>query len=416
MKRQQQQVTNFFQTKSKCIENHNDSASDVNISDSECKYFCSEDKGAVLITDCKQDPASTSSNNSKSYAMSIRDRESTSLCTEDTGAVLLSDSKSDIATADIIGTSSSPTVTHSFKAEWYMKWPWLHWDDTLGTVKCFVCLLAKELNIKVITSKVDPTFIVSGFYNWKKASEKLSYLENSESHKDSEKALLSFNQKPVSARLSAQVSKGLEKARKALITIVSSIKFLAGLILRGKQEKEEEIKYLTLKIGCSSGITGFPMISKIKYCKLLSLIVVRNLNQGIKKKMYLALIVDEMTDNSTKEQVSISLQNVSDGFDIFEDLIGLYETSSTTGDTLAAIIEDVLLRLDLPIEDNRGQYYDADGDLASAKNTTLKPLSPTRWTVRSKFWNVVNSQYETILSVLDSLKSRVCCKWIVCFL
>ncbi|KAJ8879762.1 hypothetical protein PR048_020370 [Dryococelus australis] len=170
MKRQQQQVTDFFQRKSKCIENRDDSANDVNISDSECKYFCSEDKGAVLITHCKPDPASTSINNSKSDAANIRDRKSTYLCTEDTGAVLLSDSKSEVATADIIGTSSSPTV------------------------------------------KSDPTFTVSGFSNWKKTSEKILYSENSESHKDSEEALLAFNQKPVSARLYTKVRKEMEKA------------------------------------------------------------------------------------------------------------------------------------------------------------------------------------------------------------
>ncbi|KAJ8888523.1 hypothetical protein PR048_008014 [Dryococelus australis] len=194
MKRQQQQVTDFFQRKAKCIGNRDNSASDVNISDNECKYFCSEDKGAVLINDCKPDSASTSSNNSKSDAVSIHDR---------------------------------------------------------------------LLKIRVL-SKVDPTFIVSGFSN---------YHENSESHKGFKEALLVFNQNPVSATLSAQVSKELEKVQKALITIVSSIKFLAtsGLAFRGKQEKE--------------------------------------------------------------------------------DFIGLYETSSTTGDTLAAIIEDILLSLDLSIKD-----------------------------------------------------------------
>ncbi|KAJ8888524.1 hypothetical protein PR048_008015 [Dryococelus australis] len=51
--------------------------------------------------------------------------------------------------------------------------------------------------------------------------------------------------------------------------------------------------------------------------------------------------------------------------------------------------------------------YKADDDPALAKNTTLKPLCPTRWTMQSKSLNVVNSKYETILSVLDSLKSKV---------
>ncbi|KAJ8887660.1 hypothetical protein PR048_013878 [Dryococelus australis] len=189
---------------------------------------------------------------------------------------------------------------------------------------------------------------------------------------------------------------------------------------------------------------------------------------------------DETIDISLKEQVSISLRHVDFDFDVFDDFIGFYERPSTTGDTLAAIIVDVLLRLDLPIEDSRGQCYDgaknmgghmkgaqavfsstenraiythcfshslnlaiihvssivtefsnvlenvhtfvkffnesartalvlnykADDDPALAKHTILKPLCPTRWTVRSKSLNVVNSQYETILSVLDSLKSK----------
>ncbi|KAJ8875959.1 hypothetical protein PR048_023867 [Dryococelus australis] len=129
--------------------------------------------------------------------------------------------------------------------------------------------------------------------------------------------------------------------------------------------------------------------------QVLSLTVVQNLNQDIKKNTYFVFIVDETTDNSTKEQVSISLQNVNDNFDVFEDFIGLYETSSTTGHTLAASIEDVLLMLDLPIEDYRGQCYDG------ATN-----MSGHIWTVRFKSLNLLNTQYETILSVLDSLKSK----------
>ncbi|KAJ8894613.1 hypothetical protein PR048_007277, partial [Dryococelus australis] len=170
MKRQQRQVTNFFRRKCKCIENGDDSAN----------------------------PASTSNNNSKSDAASIRDHEYTSLCTKDTGAVLLTDSKSHIATADIIGTSCSPTVS------------------------------------------VGLTFIVSGFPNWKKASEKFSYHDNSESHKGSgKKSSFSFQSKASFSWLFAQVSKEMDIAQKSLITVVLSNKFLArpGLALRGKQEK-----------------------------------------------------------------------------------------------------------------------------------------------------------------------------------
>ncbi|KAJ8873938.1 hypothetical protein PR048_024776 [Dryococelus australis] len=54
---------------------------------------------------------------------------------------------------------------------------------------------------------------------------------------------------------------------------------------------------------------------------------------------------------------------MNDVFDAFEDFTGLYETSSTMGDTLAAISEDVLLRL--PIEDCRGHCYDGAKNMSS---------------------------------------------------
>ncbi|KAJ8884975.1 hypothetical protein PR048_011171 [Dryococelus australis] len=204
----------------------------------------------------------------------------------------------------------------------------------------------------------------------------------------------------------------MEKAQKALITIFSSIKFLAthGLTLRNKQEKEGNLYELLELRG-----NEIPDVKDWLYkqhnwlshdiqnekLQLLSLTVVRKLNKDIKNIKYFAINVDETIDNSTEEQVFISLRHVNDDFDVFEYFIGLYEISSTMGNNLAAIIEDVLLRLDISIKDCR-----ADDDSALAKNATLKPLCPTRWTVRSKSLDIVNSQYETIPSVFDSLKSK----------
>ncbi|KAJ8888617.1 hypothetical protein PR048_008109 [Dryococelus australis] len=179
-------------------------------------------------------------------------------------------------------------------------------------------------NMYTCKSKVDPTFIVTGFSNWKKLQRNFHIMKGS----------FTFQSKA---------------SQKDLITIVSSIKFLVtrGLALRSKQEKEGNLYELLELRG-----NEIPDIKDwlFKRHNWLSH-VVRNLNQDIKKNKYCALIVDETTDNSTKEQVSSSLRHVNDDFDVFDDFIGLYETSSTTGDTLTDIIEDVLLRLNLPVED-----------------------------------------------------------------
>ncbi|XP_054283575.1 zinc finger MYM-type protein 1-like [Macrosteles quadrilineatus] len=215
--------------------------------------------------------------------------------------------------------------------------------------------------------------------------------------------------------------------------------------------------------------------------ELLALEVMRKLNNSIKEDEYFSLIVDGTTDVSTKEQVSLCIRHVNGDFEVSEDFIGLYETSSTTGETLTKIIQDVLLRLDLNIDNCRGQCYDgagnmkghmkgtqvriskiepratyihcfnhalnlavidatgavpefgnvlqnvhelgkyfnksakrtdimlhhkSDDNLALTKNTKLKPLCPTRWTVRLKSLQAVNSQYETVLSALESIKTE----------
>ncbi|KAJ8896194.1 hypothetical protein PR048_001537 [Dryococelus australis] len=332
------------------------------------------------------DPDSTSSNNSKIDAVSIRDHESTSLCTEDMGAVLLSDSKSDIATADIIGTSSSSTVS---------------------------------------------------------ASEKFSYHENSESHKSSEETLLAFNQKPVSARLSAQVSKEMEKAQKALITIVSCMKFLVicGLFLKANKKRRlielrgNEIPDIKDWLFKHHNWLSYDIQNEI--LQLLPLTLLCNLNQDIKKNKYFALIVDETTDNSTKEQVSISLRHVNDDFDVFEDFIGfghmkgaqavisskenraiyihcfshslnsaLIHASSTVPEilnvlenvhTLAKFFNESAKRTTIFLN------YKADDNPALAKNTTLNPLLKSKESVANRlsaFFEKTSSLFHLEVSVI----------------
>lgn len=384
-------------------------------------------------------------------------------------------------------------VNRSFKPEWYKKWSWLHWNSESESVKCFVCMKAKKLNLKVISkTKVDETFIISGFSNWKKASEKFSSHESSECHKASVASIMSFNQTPITAQLSNQINNQMIAAQKALISIVSSIKYLASrtMALRGHGDNEGNFYELLqlrandipeLKEWLQRKRAWLTHDNQNEILELLAFEVMRKLNNSIKEDEYFSLIVDGTTDVSTKEQVSLCIRHVNGDFEVSEDFIGLYETSSTTGETLTKIIQDVLLRLDLNIDNCRGQCYDgagnmkghmkgtqvrisqiepratyihcfnhalnlavidatgavpefgnvlqnvhelgkysnksakrtdimlhhkSDDNLALTKNTKLKPLCPTRWTVRLKSLQAVNSQYETVLSALESIKTE----------
>ena len=70
-----------------------------------------------------------------------------------------------------------------------------------------------------------------------------------------------------------------------------------------------------------------------------------------------AIMVDETTDISTQEQCVIVLMWVDDHLEPHEDFIGLHSTLADSN-LIVAIIKDVLLRLNLPISNCRGQCYD----------------------------------------------------------
>ena len=78
------------------------------------------------------------------------------------------------------------------------------------------------------------------------------------------------------------------------------------------------------------------------------------------------IMVDETTDISTTEQVVIVLRWVGTDLDVHEDFIGLHSTDSIASGPLVSIVKDVLLRLNLCIENCRGQCYDGAANMRVA--------------------------------------------------
>ena len=98
--------------------------------------------------------------------------------------------------------------------------------------------------------------------------------------------------------------------------------------------------------------------------KLMAHTILRSITARILENRWFSIIVDETTDVSVKEQVSISLRYVEKNFEIQEDVLGFYETGKTDAASLVAIVEDVLLRLNLDIGNCRGQCYDGAANMA----------------------------------------------------
>ena len=77
--------------------------------------------------------------------------------------------------------------------------------------------------------------------------------------------------------------------------------------------------------------------------------VLRQLTAEVARAGVFAVIVDETTDASHKEQVSICVRFVTERLTTEELFLGLYSTETTTGNTLAELVQDALQRLQLPI-------------------------------------------------------------------
>ena len=114
----------------------------------------------------------------------------------------------------------------SFQAAWFARYPWLHYDANKDAAFYFTCPKAYEIGA-LWASKLEPTFIMQGFRNRKKACEKdcgFDKHEKSECHKQ---AVYRYAMAPSMGNageiLSAQYKKERIKSRRIFLNILSCV-------------------------------------------------------------------------------------------------------------------------------------------------------------------------------------------------
>ena len=108
----------------------------------------------------------------------------------------------------------------------------------------------------------------------------------------------------------------------------------------------------------------------------MALQILRQIAAQIQSAVFFTVMVDETTDCSNKEQVVWCMFRwVDDDLTAHEEFIGLYLTNSITAAALVAIIEDTLLRLNIKLENCRGQCYDGASTMSGAKKGVAKVIS-----------------------------------------
>jgi hypothetical protein len=262
-----------------------------------------------------------------------------------------------------------------FQAVWFQRFPWLHYALEVKGVICFHCSMAASKNLLGLASRSEDTFISSGFKNWRKAVEKFQAHEKSSTHAHAIHQLKQITRKPVVAQLSDQKSREQASARIALLNVISSMKYLArqGLAFRGhevdegnykqllllRSEDVPELKTLLLR---TTNFTSPDCQNEI--LTMMSHDVLRQIVREIKNSKQFSVIMDGTQDVSGIEQESICVRYVDRDLQVHEAFLGFVQPPDATGETLATIIVDTLLRLALPIEDLRAQTYDGAANMS----------------------------------------------------
>ena len=230
--------------------------------------------------------------------------------------------------------------------------------------------------------------VCKGFSNWKDATISFKKHEGSGCHREAVEVVISLpvSCRDVGAQLSQQYANELDSNRKILLKILSCIKFLGrqGLALRGDGDESDGNFLQLLKLQADEATMDWLQRKCNKYTsheiqneilKIMALNVLRNITLDLQQSPFLTIMIDETTDISNREQVTIVIRRVNEDLEVFEEFLGLYHVESIAAEALTAVIKDSLVRMNLSLKNLRGQCYDGCSTMSGKKSGVAKRIS-----------------------------------------
>ena len=267
-------------------------------------------------------------------------------------------------TSDVVLAKTEVIITSKRRrliVDWYDRYPWLHLCTTNYKAYCFMCMHANHHP----GSKPNSAFVSTGFNNWKKAKDKFDEHEKSHFHRD---ALNDAKAKgfdiSVFDQVRSQSASEQEARRKSFLNEIRALVFLLrqALPVRGHDEDEGNLRQL-LKV-C---LEEHEWIKQKKYLsadivneilQIMSHTILRDVLGDIRKAKWFSIMADETRDVANREQLVICIRWVNQKNEVMEDPVGLVNLENTTANTIHAVISDCLIRLNLAMENCKGQAYD----------------------------------------------------------
>ncbi len=210
-----------------------------------------------------------------------------------------------------------------------------------------------------------------------------------------------------------------EEATVMLHLILSSVWFLArqGLALRGHNSDESGNLVQLLKLRAQDKPEMLKWLEKKSQkhvspenqnerLQLMANKVVKDILEHIHTSPFITLMVDETTDKSNQDQLTVVIRWVSDEFEVSKEVLGLHHMQSIDALSIVNVIKDILRRFQIPFAKLRGQCYDGCSTMAGAKSgvaTRIPEIEP-----RAVFTHCYGHALN--LSVADTIKQSVTMK------
>ena len=277
--------------------------------------------------------------------------------------------------------------TRSFQYKWFTEYPWLHYSEAQDKAYCFNCVksIGEKLSNKNFSKA--KAFTYDGFDFWNKGPERFKMHQLSVEHKEATCKVEAQKFSPVDEILDKQLISQRAINRKCLIKIIQNVRFMAlnNIAFLGEDKKSSKFYQLAELRGEDdmeflqwiNKPRGSYMHSEIQN-ELLEIMGHKILRESILKPIqnapFFALMCDESTDRSNKEQMVICLRTADDTFKVREDFIGLYQLDSTTSEFIFKALKDVLLCYNLPVSKVRGQSYDGAANKSGSKNGVVTKI------------------------------------------
>ncbi|VDI52419.1 Hypothetical predicted protein [Mytilus galloprovincialis] len=263
---------------------------------------------------------------------------------------------------------------------WFKEHQWLRYSVSEDSLYCAPCVLFgrnDSIKEKTFIRPVTDWTNISGYFKRHERSDSshFRFVEMADNF-----LRVIRNEKPsISDTLTSSRDLQIGKNRHIMKRIIETL-ILCGrqnIAVRGHTEErsnfmailnhaasEDDVlsKHLTQPTNAKAKYTSPDIQNEI--LKIIGRTIRENIVRDCNKSDYFAILADEATDTSTKEQVSLCLrflEHTDNGLEVREEFVGFLHAHSIRGQALATLLLDTIDEYEIDGDKMRAQGYDGAG-------------------------------------------------------